>query len=287
MHIVGKILIGVIAVSAGFGFIIAARLVNTRGAWMKQLQEAKAGEDQSAQKLADARQAFEESRADLEREMLRWDRYLVVKGAFDAATNAIVISAGKTVGIQPNTELYAFQLDDKGGSTYVGSFNAADVTANESGLKATFSVRAEDVPNWNGQSFRLRTVIPSSFVSQFADLQAKLINQDELLKKQEKNLATQAELAAAAREQRDTRVAELLGGAGGAGAGGDKAAGLVTAINQADDRRNASLIQVDELRRKILEAKAHVNSLIQDNNNLAASLPGQLPREHAEAGPQK
>jgi hypothetical protein len=252
---------------------------------MKQLQEAKASEDQSAQKVADARQAFEESRADLEREMLRWDRYLVVKGAFDATTNAIVVSAGKTIGIQPNTELYAFQLDNNGGSTYVGSFNAADVTANESGLKATFPVRAEDVPSWNGQSFRLRTVIPSTFVSQFADLQAKLVNQDELLKKQEKNLATQAELATAARDQRDTRVAELLGGGGGAG--GDKAAGLVTSINQADDQRNASLMRVDELRRKILEAKAHVNSLIQDNNNLAASLPGQLPREHAEAGTQK
>ena len=282
MHIVGKILIGVLALSAAFGFIIAARLVNTRGAWMKQIQDAKANDDKSAQSLADARQAFDESRAELEREMLRWDRYFSpVKGAFDSTTNAIVANAGKTLGIQPNTELYAFQLENNGSSLYVGSFNAAEVLATESGLKATFPVRAQDAANWNGQAYRLRTLIPSAFLSQFVDLQAKLVTQDELLKKQEKNLATQGELAAAANDQRDTRVAELLGG------GQDKGTGLVTEINQADDQRNASLIRVDELRRKISEAKAHVNSLIQENNTLAASLPGQPPREHAEAGSPK
>ncbi|HET6323543.1 MAG TPA: hypothetical protein VFG04_02490 [Planctomycetaceae bacterium] len=279
MHIVGKILIGLLAIAAAFGFIIAARLVNTRGDWMKQVQAAKANDEKSAQGLIEARQAFEESRADLEREMLRWDRYFSpVKGAFDATTNAIIASAGKTAGIQPNKELYAFQIGDNGSTTYVGSFNAAEVQANESGLKATFPVRAQDVATWNGQNFRLRTVIPSAFVSQFADLQSKLVTQDELLKKQEKNLLTQGELSAAAREQREARVAELLGG------GEAKAAGLVAEINRADDDRNASLARVDELRRKIREAKIQVTSLIQTNNELAASLPGQPPREHAEAG---
>ncbi|HEV7998342.1 MAG TPA: hypothetical protein VGP63_00590 [Planctomycetaceae bacterium] len=278
MHIVGKILIGLLAFMAAVGFVFGAKLVNARGEWMKQLQAAKANDEKSAQKLVEARQAFEESRADLEREMLRWDRYFSpVKGTFDPTTNMILANAGKTFGMQPNTELYAFQLDN-GGSTYVGSFNVADVTANESGLKATFPVRAQDVASWNGQSFRLRTVIPSAFLSQFADLQAKLVSNDEVLKKQEKNLTTQGELATAAQEQRNTRVAELLG------AGAGKAAGLVAEINQADDERNASLMRVDDLRRKINEAKAHVNILIQDNNNLATALPGQPPREHADAG---
>jgi hypothetical protein len=278
MHIVGKILIFVLAIAAAIGFITGARLVNARGAWMKQFQDAKANDEKNAQNLAAARQAFDESRGELQREMLRWDHYFSpVKGTFDAATNAILANAGKTAGIQPNKELYAFQINNDGSSTYIGSFNTAEATANEAGLKATFPVRADDVPNWSGQNFRFRSVIPSSFVSRIAALQTELAAHDELLKKQEKNLATQGELATAAKEQRDTRIAELLGG------GAANATGLVADINQSDDHRNASLMRVDELRRRISQAEARVKSLIQENNALASSLPGQPPRQQAEA----
>jgi len=281
MHIVGKILIVLLAVSAAFGFIIAARLVNTRGQWMEQVQKAKAHDEDTAKKLETARADFEEARANLEREMLRWDRYYTVKGVFDATNSAIVANGGKTLGIQPNTEFYAFMLDN-GPSTYMGSFNAAEVAANEAGLKATFPVRAADVPAWSaGANFRLRTTIPSAFVSRVAGLQTELVNRDELLKKQEKNLATQGELVTAAHDQRDTRVAELLGGGAGI------TTGLVAEINKADDDRNASLMRVDELRRKISDAKTRVTGLIQTNNNLASSLPGQPPKEQAEAGAGK
>jgi hypothetical protein len=280
MHIVGKILIFVLMVAAGFGFIIAARLVNTRGTWMKQVQEAKTRNEKSAQNLAAAQQDFEEARAILEREMLRWDQYFSpVNGVFDSTSNAIIANAGKTIGIRPNLDLYAFELGNGGSSTFVGSFAAAEVRDNESALKATFPVRAADVPTWNGQSWRFRTVIPSAFVSRIAGLQSELGIADELLKKQESNLATQTELAKTAREQRDGRVAELLGAAGDGG----QAAGLVADINQADDQRNASLLRVDDLRRKIREAEAHVKTLIQENNTLATSLPGQPPRQQAEA----
>lgn len=112
-------------------------------------------------------------------------------------------------------------------------------------------------------------------------MQTELVNRDELLKKQEKNLATQGELVTAAHDQRNMRVAELLGGGAGI------TTGLVAEINKADDDRNASLMRVDELRRKISDAKTRVTGLIQTNNNLASSLPGQPPKEQAEAGASK
>jgi hypothetical protein len=280
MHIVGKILIFVLMVSAGFGFIIAARLVTKRGDWMKQVQEAKVRNEKSAQNLASAQQAFEEARANLEREMLRWDQYFSpVKGVFDSSNKAIIATAGKKVGIRPNLDLYAFQLADDGSSAYAGSFSTTEVSDNESALRANFTVRADDIPTWNGQNWRLRTIIPSAFVSRIAGLQKELGIADELLKKQESNLATQTELAKTAREQRDGRIAELLGAAGDGG----QAVGLVVDINQADDQRNASLLRVDDLRRKIREAEAHVKTLIQENNALATSLPGQPPRQQADA----
>ncbi len=42
MHLVGKILIVVVAIAAGIGFVLGARLVNARGKWMKELQASKA-----------------------------------------------------------------------------------------------------------------------------------------------------------------------------------------------------------------------------------------------------
>ena len=45
MHLVGKILIGLLAIAAGIGFITGARLVNARGAWMNLLQVAKANDE--------------------------------------------------------------------------------------------------------------------------------------------------------------------------------------------------------------------------------------------------
>ena len=47
MHLVGKILIVLLAIAAGIGFITGARLVNARGAWTNLLQVAKANDEKS------------------------------------------------------------------------------------------------------------------------------------------------------------------------------------------------------------------------------------------------
>ena len=219
--------------------------------------------------MAVARAEREQARAELERESLRWDRYWSdVTGQYIPQNNTIGANVGSAKGIPSKAMLYAFQLDKNAVPSYVGSFTVFQLQPNLCILKPAFRVRADDVPNWTGGNWRFRTMIPSSFASRIAGLEADLVVADELLAKQQSNLETQSKLVDAAQDQRDERIAELLGG----GKANPAPPGLVAEITQADDRRNASLVEVDRLRREISAAEEHVRRLIQENKDLARTL---------------
>ena len=81
-----------------------------------------------------------------------------------------------------------------------------------------------------------------------------------------------SKLVNAAHDQREERIAELLGG----GKANPAPPGLVAEITEADDQRNASLVEVDRLRRDISAAEQNVRRLIQENNDLARILQSRL-----------
>ena len=270
MHIAGRILVWIVLpIMSVTSLIMAARLVDVRGRWMDRLQKVKVDNQKVAKELADARAERDQARAELERESLRWDRYWSdVSGQYIPQNNTMTANIGTSKSIPTKGVLYAFQLEKDAVPAYVGSFTVLQAQPNLTVLKPAFRVRAEDVPNWTGGNWRLRTVIPSSFASRIAGQEAELVVADELLAKQQNNLETQSRLVDGAKEQRDERIAELLGGAKG-----DPAApGLVAQISEADDRRNASQMEVDRLRRDISAAEKHINSLIQENKELDRSL---------------
>jgi hypothetical protein len=273
MHVTGKILVWLSLPIAAGGFIMAAHLVDVRGSWMAQVQKVKERNQQIAPQLVLARLEREQARAELERESLRWDRYWSDKvGQYIARNNTIGANVGSAEGIAANMMLYAFELAKNGVPTYVGSFTVFQLQPNLTILKPAFRVRPDDVPNWTGGNWRFRTLIPSSFASRIAGLEFDLVVNDELLAKQQSNLETQNKLITAAREQREERIAELLGG----GKENPAPPGLVAEITEADDQRNASLVEVDRLRREISAAQKNVRRLIQENNDLAHTLQSRL-----------
>lgn len=142
MHITGKILVWMTLPIAAAGFIMAARLVDTRGKWMEQLQKVKVGNEKVAAELAVARTEREQARAELERESLRWDRYWSdVVGQYISRNNTLGANVGSGNGIAPNMMLYAFQLDKNSVPSYVGSFTAFQLQPNLTVLKPAFRVR--------------------------------------------------------------------------------------------------------------------------------------------------
>jgi hypothetical protein len=273
MHVAGKILGVVLFFATATGFIFAARLVDVRGKWMDQLQKIKARNEKVAPDLVVARREREHARAELERESLRWDRYWSdVEGRYIPRNNTLGANVGSAKGIASNMMLYAFQLDKNSVPSYVGSFSVFQLQPNLTVLKPAFRVRPDDVPNWRGGNWRLRTMIPSSFATRIAGLEADLVVADELLAKQQSNLETQSKLVDAARDQRQERIAELLGG----GNANPAPPGLVAELTEADDQRNTSLVEVDRLRRGISAAERNIGRLIKENNDLARTLQSRL-----------
>jgi hypothetical protein len=275
MHVTGKILVWLSLPIAAGGFIMAAHLVDVRGKWMAQLQKVKKSNEDTAPLLAAARLAREQAWAELERETLRWDRYWSEKPSqYIGRNNTLIANYGSSEGITPNMMLYAFEMNKGGDSSYVGSFSVFQLQPNLTVMKPAFRVRQDDVPNWIGGNWRFRSTIPSSFTSQIAGLEADLTVADELLIKQQNNLDTQVKLVGAAKDQRDERIGELLGAAGGNANAAPQ--GLVAEITQADDQRNASLLEVDRLRRAISAAEKNIHRLMQENSDLARTLQSRL-----------
>jgi hypothetical protein len=276
MHVVGKILVWVSLPVAAAGFIMAARLVDTRGKWMDRLQKVKVQNQKVAEDLAVARVEREQARAELERESLRWDRYWSdVTGQYIPQNNTVGANVGSAKGIPSKAILYAFQLGKNAVPDYVGSFSVLQLQPNLCVLKPAFRVRADDVPNWTSGNWRFRTMIPSSFASRIAGLEADLVFADELLTKQRSNLETQIKLVDAAKGQREERIAELLGDP----KANPAPPGLVAEITEADDQRNASLVKVDRLRRDISAAEEHTRQLIQENKDLARTLQSRATQK--------
>lgn len=279
MHITGKLLGVVLVFAAITGFVFAARLVDVRGKWLDQFQKVKDRNDKIAPELAAARVEHEEARGELERESLRWERFWNNEvGQFIPRSGMLNLNAGAQNGITSKLTLYAFELPKPNDPKYVGAFNVFQLQPNLTVLKPAFRLRQEDVDNWSAGSWRLRTMIPSSFASTIGGLESELTVADELFVKQQSNLDTQSKLVDDAKQQRDGRIVELLGG----GNGNAAVRGLVTEIAEADDQRNASLFEVDRLRRDISTAEKHIQSLIRDNNELANTLQSRLaPKQTA------
>lgn len=274
MHIAGKILVWIVLpLVSATSFIMAAHLVDIRGKWMDQFQKVKASNDKVAPELTAARLEREQARAELERESLRWDRYWNdVKGQYIPRGGTLNADLGSQSGVAAKMMLYAFQIEKPNPPSYVGAFGVFQLQPNLSVLKPAFRVRPDDVPKWTAGEWRLRTMIPASFAARIAGLDADLVVADELLVKQQSNLETQLKLVDAARSQRDERIGELLGNANSNPA----TPGLVAEISTADDLRNASLLEVDRLRREISTSEQNIRRLIQDNNDLARTLESRL-----------
>jgi hypothetical protein len=278
MHITGKLLGVVLVFSAVAGFVFAARLVDVRSKWLDQFQKAKDRNEKIAPELVAARAERDEARAELERESLRWERYWNSEvGQYIPRSGTLNLNAGAQNGFTSKMTLYAFGLEKPNDPKYAGAFSVFQLQPNLAVLKPVFRVRQEDAQNWTSGSWRLRTMIPSSFASTIAGLEAELTVADELLVKQQSNLDTQSRLVDDAKLQRDVRIGELVGGPNAT----PNAPGLVAEITEGDDLRNTALFEVDHLRREISAAEQHIASLIRNNNQLASTLQSRLTPKQA------
>ncbi len=286
MHWFGKTCAWLVVIAAGAALGLSVKLLNYRGEWLKQANTLKVANAASAEKFGKSQKDLAAAESELSRELIRWERYWSDKqGAFVVEGENALLQAevGTTqkltadANVQP--EIYAFMLAADGASSYVGPFQVQQTGENQATMRPAFRVR-------NPQQFaaatkwRFRSMIPDADKARFLDLESQLLVADERLRKEEGNLAAQIQLVETAKQHRDFRLAELLGG-------DNVPEGLVAKIAKAEEERNTAQTEVDRLRRDVSDAIKHLQELAAKNKELVSKLASRLLKgtsETADAG---
>lgn len=184
---------------------------------------------------------------------------------------------GKETMVPP--PLHVFAANGQGKLTYTGEFQLG-IGPNELGeqtcvLYPTWSVSPQEIASWDfSHEVRLRTHIPSGRLAEIDSLNQTIQRSNEQLTQlnsrtdgHQKALKEKADLSL------QTRRNELLGDPAGAEVAErpEFKVGLVQAIEDTEEERNAIQVAVDAIRRRILQAVADRARLVENVKETAAS----------------
>lgn len=281
MNIWGKVLAWLVVVAGLGASYCTAKLVQVRNSWTAKLTKATTQYNELAPKLADARSELERQQEELHRASTFWGPYsdMIPTSIADPAAGKLQISIGKNVGLKEGQWLYGFELQGES-AIYRGDFRVETALDAQSLMRPNFRVRPEEIAAWKPGNWRWRTTIPATTTKVFDDMELALIRADELLGARQQTLQIQDKLIVEAKDQLGLRVAELVGGdqlPQEPQLSTEYRAGLVAAVEEAEETRNGLLIEVDRLRRELLALQQQVDRLKSDNVRSVGKLPQPAP----------
>ena len=286
MHILGKVLIGLVIVAGCAAVVLTAELHQVRNSWTEQAAKLEAENEKNADNLVKQRAQLALVRGQLDRAMLGWDRYWKdvdvqvlsqAEGTVQihplGSDNGLIVPSGPT---KPLVHLFR---STGNGYEFVGPFLATTVTGDRSAFAPRWKPRSGQTKSWSEESdankWRVRSMIPSHHSSQFAHLQNSLRTADQRLEDRNRNLEIQKELVEKANHNLGLRHMELLGDEEAEPIEGrpELTEGLIKAIASAEENRNAAFAEVDRLRRQVNDGRKKMDALVSKNKNLVLSLP--------------
>lgn len=286
MHILGNILAGFAMVGSIGAIFLVPKVHQVRNEWMKRVETRKAEYLKVAAEPAKLKQELWE----LEREysLVNYDWGPVWSGNVQVRVNAAtgvgsVTGIGAADGIRQDQILHLFQPKGVDGSSYVGPFRVLRVQDGSTDITASWPVRAVDAASWNFDAgARVRTAVPVSAAQNFIRMQHDMSLKDIGLRDAKARLL-QAETKDRdyAKDQLQFRIDELHGDLGLQGKKGFLPNylidGLVSAIEDAEERRNVTLEEVDDLRQSLQDVYDEVQTLRARNEKLIEKLPVPPP----------
>lgn len=288
MHILGNVLAGFAMVGSIGAIFLVPKVHQVRNEWMKRVETRKA----EYLKVAGEPAKLKQELWDLEREYSLvnydwgpvWSGNLQVQvvsavpGSVTLALNGI----GAAEGIRQDQVLQVFQ-PDKGGSRYVGPFRVTGVQDGLARVVSTWPAREPDYRTWKfDDGARVRTAVPVSAAQNFVRMQHEMSLKDVVLRDAKTRL-DQAETKDRdyAKDQLQFRIDELHGDLGLQGKKGSLPNylidGLVSAIEEAEENRNVTLEEVDDLRQSLQDVYDEVQTLRTRNAKLIEKLPVPPP----------
>ena len=282
MHISGKILLGLAFIGCVAALFLTSKQLLIRNAWMIKIQKLEAEHAQNEKLVAEKKKALHDTRTELARVMLDWDRHWSDIRA-DLVDPRVQIALGQNRGVQDKQVLHAFAPNGDGTFTYAGDFKVTTVREDQAALEPNWRSRPGEVTVKGGPGWRIRASIPAHFQSRFNELEVQLAVVDELITSSTNELARQTELTKVAEEHLALRLGELNGvpELEGKPLPPEIIRGLVTVMVEVEESRNGVLIEVDDLRRKLKAANDRFNSVRAANEELVRSLPQPAPAKNA------
>jgi hypothetical protein len=292
MHVFGKILIWLTIPAAIAAIVFMSQMITLRNEWTKKVEQLEKDNLAEEKKLHELRKEVDEVKMEYDLLALSWNEYWPEIGINAAPGDGEGVEAalGKNdIGFQDGADvplpvLHAFEPAGDDATRYVGPFLATTIKDASSQYKPTWRPRPGDAERWNtqGSKWRWRAVIPAPYGERFVEIQDRLIRGDQILEDRNKNLEIQTTLLAAAEERLKLNLQQL---GVDQEVGQAEVTGLVDAVANAEEERNAAWHELDRLRRALnVETKRRV-ALAADNRRLMQQLPqpakGSQPAQKA------
>lgn len=308
MHILGKILSVFVIGGAIASVILASRALQVRKEWAEQVENEQQAYQETIEPLDKAKRTVLGLQHERNVAAYQWHPYFtegivvqpnVVKT--DPADRAkwkfgVAISGlGPVSGIRTGEVIHLFSPGADATSThYLGPFKVTQVIPTPPTITAetTWGVRERDraddpdfpgqtawenpITNRWGNGWRVRTALPNEEPINVMHYSQLLLKKDEQLAATKVYKTTTEEQKVVADTQLKYRENELHGDVNlePRNLPRYRIDGLVKAISDADEKRNATLEEVDALRHRLKKVYDDVVALQEQNRRIAAELPG-------------
>lgn len=280
MHVLGKVLAFLVVIAAAVAGIFTSKLVAVRNSWTIKVAQSKdkyaktTAEIEKQEAIID-RLTGEYSRSqDLWGNAPNWNN--VPTAIADPATGTLQVSIGSNSGVRQDLMMHGFEIQADGSSIFRGSFLPVEVRDVNASLRPSWRATADDISQWQPGNWRWRNALPSGYQENFDRQLLAILKLEETLADRKLTLSIEQDLLEKENQFLKLREAELLGGdllEGTEGADPEFRDGLVAAVEQAEEDRNKSLVEVDDLRHKVRSTQAEIERLQAENTELVKRLP--------------
>ncbi|MBC8290201.1 MAG: hypothetical protein H8E37_07780 [Planctomycetes bacterium] len=308
MHILGKILSVFVIGGAIASVILASRTLQVRKEWNEKVEIEQLDYEKSIDPLENAKKTVLGLQHERDVAAYQWHPYftegivvqpnVVQTNPGDRATwkfGVAISGLGPVSGIRTGEIIQLFSPGANAESThYLGPFKVTQVIPTPPTITAetTWGVRGLDMaddPDFPGQTvwespvkyrwgngWRVRTALPNEEPINVTHYSQLLLKKDEQLAATKVYKTTTEEQKVVADTQLTYRENELHGDVNleQRNLPRYRIDGLVKAISDADETRNATLEEVDALRHRLKKVYDDVVALQEQNRRIAAELPG-------------
>jgi len=294
MNTLGKVCAGLTLLAMGGWIYLGARLGKTANDWSVKVRDAKIASEKATSDRLKAELELSSARSELARLKLGWGHeWQIAAGAVQVLQDGLQVTGlGTENGLQvreleksgaepartvaPTVHIFVSAAPDQ--SVYIGEFIADlnQLSTTQCLLKPTWLALPQEIAAWDfSQGARMRSLIPTGARTAMEGVNQAIERSQELLLSATSNIANQQKLLEAAEKQLENRRNELQGNPEGKEVADrpEVKAGLIQALHDSEEERNALQIQVDTLRREIKAMADARDAAIVELTELADKLP--------------